>query len=238
MLKVTPGAAKDTELYAGTPTWNTNVIGDQENVSTEKKTVTLGVPTVKTRSAFDVMEQTGGGFYREEECKIPMLVSSASNQVVAETSNLLGINAKPCTVDMMQQEEADFESEDDCKIPLIVFSPPNHAEDTERVEDRPNNSEASGGPSSTPDGKKEQGEQGEFDDDDQCKIPMTVFWSSIQEENAAPKTDEKDCDNDCETFHPTDAMSFAWQIARGMVGLFRFFCVSFGNHDRLQYSRL
>ena len=29
MLKVTPGAAKDTELYAGTPTWNTNVIGDQ-----------------------------------------------------------------------------------------------------------------------------------------------------------------------------------------------------------------
>ena len=55
-------------------------------------------------------------------------------------------------------------------------------------------------------------------DDDQCKIPMTVFWSSIQEENAAPKTDEKECDNDCETFHPTDAISFAWQIARGMVG--------------------
>ena len=29
MLKVTPGAAKDTELYAGTPTWNMDVIGDQ-----------------------------------------------------------------------------------------------------------------------------------------------------------------------------------------------------------------
>ena len=30
MLKVTPrAAAKETELYAGTPTWNTNVIGDQ-----------------------------------------------------------------------------------------------------------------------------------------------------------------------------------------------------------------
>lgn len=53
----------------------------QGDVSTEKKTVTLRVPTVKTSSAFDVMEQTGGGFYREEECKIPMLVSSASNQV-------------------------------------------------------------------------------------------------------------------------------------------------------------
>ena len=50
-------------------------------MSTEKKTVTLEVPTVKTCSAFDVMEQTGGGFYREEECKIPMLVSSASDQV-------------------------------------------------------------------------------------------------------------------------------------------------------------
>ena len=110
-------------------------------------------------------------------------------------------------------------------------------QDTQRVEDRPNNFEASRGPSSTPDGKKEQGEQSDFDDDDQCKIPMTVFWSSIQEENAAPKTDEKECDNDCETFHPTDAMSFAWQIARGMVGLFRFFCVSLGNHDRLQCSR-
>ena len=36
---------------------------------------------MKRRSAFDVMEQTGGGFYREEECKIPMLVSSESNQV-------------------------------------------------------------------------------------------------------------------------------------------------------------
>ena len=103
-------------------------------------------------------------------------------------------------------------------------------QDTARVEDTPNNSEASGGPSITSDGKKEQGEQGDFDDDDQCKIPMTVFWSSIQEENAAPKTDEKECDNDCETFHPTDAMSFAWQIARGMVGLFRFLFRSLGNH--------
>ena len=50
-------------------------------MSVEKKTVTLGVPTVKTHSAFDVMEQTGGGLFREEDCKIPMLVSSASNQV-------------------------------------------------------------------------------------------------------------------------------------------------------------
>ena len=50
-------------------------------MSTEKKTVTLGVPTVKTCSAINVIEQNGGDFYREEECKIEMLVFSASNQV-------------------------------------------------------------------------------------------------------------------------------------------------------------
>ena len=50
-------------------------------MSTEKKPVTLGVPTVKTCSAINVIEQNGGDFYREEECKIEMLVSSASNQV-------------------------------------------------------------------------------------------------------------------------------------------------------------
>ena len=40
-------------------------------MSTEKKTVTLGVPTVKTRSAFDVMEQTGGGFIVKRNAKSP-----------------------------------------------------------------------------------------------------------------------------------------------------------------------
>ena len=50
-------------------------------MSTEKKTVILGVPTVKTFSSFDVMEQIGGDFNREEDCKISMLVSSASNQI-------------------------------------------------------------------------------------------------------------------------------------------------------------
>ena len=33
MLQVTPGAAKDPELYAGTPTWNANAIGDQVHSS-------------------------------------------------------------------------------------------------------------------------------------------------------------------------------------------------------------
>ena len=33
MIKVTPGAAKDKELYAGTPTWNRLAIGDQVHSS-------------------------------------------------------------------------------------------------------------------------------------------------------------------------------------------------------------
>ena len=33
MLQITTGAAKHTELYAGTPTWNTNAIGDQVHSS-------------------------------------------------------------------------------------------------------------------------------------------------------------------------------------------------------------
>ena len=64
-------------------------------MSSEKKTVTLGVPTLKTHSAFDVMEQTGGGFYRGEECKIPMLVSSASNQVHFKVFPSLKGSSKP-----------------------------------------------------------------------------------------------------------------------------------------------
>ena len=45
------------------------------------KAVNLGVPKVKTCSAFDVMDQNEGVFYCEDECKIAKLVSSASPQV-------------------------------------------------------------------------------------------------------------------------------------------------------------
>ena len=32
-----------------------------------------------------------------------------------------------------------------------------------------------------------------------------------------PEDDNQECDEDCELFCPLDLMSFAWQIARGMV---------------------
>ena len=43
MLQVTPGAAKHTELYAGTPTSNTNAIGDQVHSSYLKYVIILSM---------------------------------------------------------------------------------------------------------------------------------------------------------------------------------------------------
>ena len=44
MIKVTPGAAKDKELYAGTPTWNRLAIGDQVHSSYLKITYARSHP--------------------------------------------------------------------------------------------------------------------------------------------------------------------------------------------------
>ena len=77
-------------------------------MSTEKKTVTLGVPTVKTCSAINVIEQNGGDFYREEECKIEMLVSSASNQVHFKVFFLFKRSRKPNRIQTICQSRFDI----------------------------------------------------------------------------------------------------------------------------------
>lgn len=41
----------------------------------------MGAPRLTTFSAFDDLEQNDGYVSRKEECKVPMLVSSAPNQV-------------------------------------------------------------------------------------------------------------------------------------------------------------
>ena len=51
----------------------------------------------------------------------------------------------------------------------------------------------------------------------ECKIPMVVFSASGQEGDAATEQKDDECSEDCESFNPADLMSFAWQIARGMV---------------------
>ena len=47
-------------------------------------------------------------------------------------------------------------------------------------------------------------------------MPLVVFALSKQED-AQAKDDNDECNEDCETFCQSDLMSFAWQIARGMV---------------------
>ena len=63
--------------------------------------------------------------------------------------------------------------------------------------------------------------EADFDGKDECRIPMVVFSSLNQEEDAARETvvnecDDR-CDNECDSFDPPDLVAFAWQIARGMV---------------------
>ena len=48
--------------------------------------------------------------------------------------------------------------------------------------------------------------------------PMVVFSELNQQgQNLSAENSNQDCDEDCESFFPIDLMSFAWQIARGMV---------------------
>ena len=77
-------------------------------MSTEKKTVILGVPTVKTFSSFDVMEQIGGDFNREEDCKISMLVSSASNQIHFKFFFIFKGSSKPNPIQTVRQSRFDI----------------------------------------------------------------------------------------------------------------------------------
>lgn len=66
-----------------------------------------------------------------------------------------------------------------------------------------------------------------FDDDDtdqsnvefcnECEVPLVTFSSTKHEENVSIGRREDNCGADCESFHPSDLLSFAWQIVRGMV---------------------
>lgn len=64
--------------------------------------------------------------------------------------------------------------------------------------------------------------QVDFDGEDKSDIPMVVFSPPKQEEEPTKDTTLSDCEDDCESFFPTDPMSFAWQIARGMVWYSKF----------------
>jgi len=54
---------------------------------------------------------------------------------------------------------------------------------------------------------------------DESAIPLVPLSASSGQEEEAPtvKKSGGECSEDCELFHPADLLSFAWQIARGMV---------------------
>ena len=54
-------------------------------------------------------------------------------------------------------------------------------------------------------------------DSDECTIPLVVLSASGREEDTPAEKKDDECNEDCESFYPADLMSFAWQIARGMV---------------------
>lgn len=51
----------------------------------------------------------------------------------------------------------------------------------------------------------------------ECEVPLVAFSASKQEGDASIEKRGDECSADCESFHPADLLSFAWQIARGMV---------------------
>ena len=52
---------------------------------------------------------------------------------------------------------------------------------------------------------------------DECEEPLVTFSSTKQEEDVSKGKRDDVCGVDCESFYPADLLSFAWQIARGMV---------------------
>ena len=59
--------------------------------------------------------------------------------------------------------------------------------------------------------------QADVDGSGECRIPMVVFSAANQEEDAPVENTDDECDEDCESLNAVDPMTFAWQIARGMV---------------------
>ena len=56
-----------------------------------------------------------------------------------------------------------------------------------------------------------------LDENNGCNIPMVLFSSSNQKKDVPTENTDDECDEDCESLKPADLVTFAWQIARGMV---------------------
>ena len=48
-------------------------------------------------------------------------------------------------------------------------------------------------------------------------VPLVTFRETRNDGDSSFDKRDDGCVEDCESFHPADLLSFAWQIARGMV---------------------
>ena len=54
-------------------------------------------------------------------------------------------------------------------------------------------------------------------EEEEVHVPYEILSESEEEGDVTDNEKDDECDEDCESFYPSDLMSFAWQIARGMV---------------------
>ena len=62
----------------------------------------------------------------------------------------------------------------------------------------------------------EQDKQSDLEEEE-VHVPYEILTESEEEGDVTDNEKDDECDVDCESFYPSDLMSFAWQIARGMV---------------------
>ncbi|XP_073254411.1 uncharacterized protein [Porites lutea] len=53
-------------------------------------------------------------------------------------------------------------------------------------------------------------------EEEEVHVPYEILSESEEEGDVTDNEKDDECDEDCESFYPSDLMSFAWQIARGM----------------------
>ncbi len=107
-------------------------------------------------------------------------------------------------------DQASFEFSDECGVPLSFLVSKQEGLDVgnETISLQENNASS-------------------FDDDvsdqacvefsKECEAPLVAFSASKLEGNVPVEKRDDECSADCESFHPADLLSFAWQIARGMA---------------------
>ncbi len=173
---------------------------------------TISLPE-NTVSSFDgdVTDQASVEFCNE--CGVPLGASLVSKQEGLEDGNET-ISLPENTASSFHGEVADQASVEfcnECEAPLVAFSmsKQDDLEDGNETISLPENTVSSFDGDVT--------DQAGVEFSDECGVPLVAFSMSKQEGDVSIQKRDDECSADCESFHPTDLLSFAWQIARGMV---------------------